>query len=150
MIQSTKIEECVRMAELGQIKSKALAKLDSMQTMTSTKEIADAELAELSVLVAFDKDKLKTLIVRVIVYDSDEVEALLDKSRLLAPIFETCPPYKTRQHSLQAMPSCDHEITSLWGAFTGVLYLFQSQWHQESSEGNQNPSPAARYRTNWK
>lgn len=65
-----------RMEELEQIRSEALAELDSMQTMTNTEKIADAELAELSVLEAFDKDKLKALIDRVIVHDADTVEVI--------------------------------------------------------------------------
>lgn len=65
-----------RMEELEQIRSAAQEELDSMQTMTSTEEIADAELAELSVLEAFNKDKLKALIDRVIVYDADAVEVI--------------------------------------------------------------------------
>ena len=65
-----------RMEELEQIRSEALAELDSMQIMTGTEEIADAELAELSVVEAFNKDKLKALIDRVIVYDADTVEVI--------------------------------------------------------------------------
>ena len=65
-----------RMEELEQIRSAALAELDNMQVMTGTEEIADAELAELSMLESFDKDKLKALIDRVIVYDADAVEVI--------------------------------------------------------------------------
>ena len=64
------------MEELEQIRSEALAELGSMQTITITEEIPDAELAELSVLEAFDKDKLKALIDRVIVYGADTVEVV--------------------------------------------------------------------------
>ena len=65
-----------RMEELEQIRSAALVELDSMHTMTGTEEIADAELAELSMLEVFDKNKLKVLIERVIVYDADAVEVV--------------------------------------------------------------------------
>ena len=38
------------------------------------KEIPDGELAKLSVLESFDKDRLKVLIDKVIVYGSDAIE----------------------------------------------------------------------------
>lgn len=63
-----------RMVELEQIRSAALSELDNMQAATNTEEISDNELAELSVLEAFDKEKLKVLIDKVIVYGADTVE----------------------------------------------------------------------------
>ena len=51
-----------------------LAELDSMQTVSKTEEIPDGELAELSVLESFDKDRLKVLIDKVIVYGEDSIE----------------------------------------------------------------------------
>ena len=57
-----------RMEELEQIKSEAQAELNSMQTVSKPEEIPDTELAELSVLESFDKERLKALIDKVIVY----------------------------------------------------------------------------------
>ena len=71
----TRIEKGrIRMDELEQIKSGAQAELDSMQTVSNIGEIPDGELAELSVLESFDKDRLKTLIDKVIVYGADAIE----------------------------------------------------------------------------
>ena len=64
----------LRMEELEQIKSEALEELDSMQTVSKTEEIPDGELAELSVLESFDKNRLKVLIDKVIVYGEDAIE----------------------------------------------------------------------------
>lgn len=64
----------IRMEELEQIKSEAQAELDSMKTVSKTEEIPDEELAELSALESFDKDRLKTLIDKVIVYGADAIE----------------------------------------------------------------------------
>ncbi len=64
----------VRMEELGQIKSEAQAELNSMQTVSKPEEIPDIELAELSVLESFDKERLKALIDKVVVYGADAIE----------------------------------------------------------------------------
>ena len=64
----------LRMEELEQIKSEALEELDSMQTVSEKEEIPDGELAELSVLESFDKDRLKVLIDKAIVYGEDDIE----------------------------------------------------------------------------
>lgn len=64
----------IRMEELEQIKSSALEELDCMQTVSEKEEIPDEKLAEFSVLESFDKDRLKMLIDKVIVYGSDAVE----------------------------------------------------------------------------
>ena len=64
----------VRMEELEQIKSEAQAELNSMQTVSKPEEIPNTELAELSVLESFDKDRLKMLIDKVIVYGADAIE----------------------------------------------------------------------------
>ena len=45
-----------------------------MQTVSEKEEIPDEKLAEFSVLESFDKDRLKMLIDKVIVYGSDAVE----------------------------------------------------------------------------
>lgn len=63
-----------RMEELEQIKGEAQAELDSMQTVSKTEEIPDEELAELSVLESFDKERLKALIDKVVVYGADAIE----------------------------------------------------------------------------
>jgi len=63
-----------RMEELEGIKRVAQKELDGMQTVPETEEIPDEELAELSVLESFDKDRLKVLIDKVIVYGEDAIE----------------------------------------------------------------------------
>lgn len=45
-----------------------------MQTVSKPEEIPDEELAELSVLESFDKERLKALIDKVIVYGADAIE----------------------------------------------------------------------------
>ena len=62
------------MEELEQIKSAALEELDSLQAVSEPEEISDEKLTEFSVLESFDKDRLKTLIDKVIVYGSDAIE----------------------------------------------------------------------------
>lgn len=64
----------IRMKRLEQIKSEAQTKLDSLQTVSKTEEIPEEELTKLSVLESFDKDKLKTLVDKVIVYGADAIE----------------------------------------------------------------------------
>ena len=64
----------IRLEELEQIKSEAQAELDSMQTVSVQEELPDKELAELSVLESFDKDRLKMLIDKVVVYGEDAIE----------------------------------------------------------------------------
>ena len=63
----------VRMEELEQIKSEAQAELNRMRTVSEPEKIPDEELAELSVLESFDKERLKALIDRVIVYGEDAI-----------------------------------------------------------------------------
>lgn len=63
-----------RTEELEQIRREAQEELDSMQTVSKAEEIPDEELAELSVLESFDKDRLKVLIDKVIVYGEDAIE----------------------------------------------------------------------------
>lgn len=63
-----------RMEELEQIRNEAQTELDSMHTVSETEEIPDEELAELSILESFDKDRLKVLIDKVIVYGADAIE----------------------------------------------------------------------------
>lgn len=62
------------MEELEQIKSEAQAELNGMRTVSEPEKIPDEELAELSVLESFDKERLKALIDRVIVYGEDAIE----------------------------------------------------------------------------
>ncbi|MEY8392371.1 hypothetical protein AALA98_13590 [Lachnospiraceae bacterium 45-W7] len=59
-----------------QIKSAALEELDSLrlQAASEPEEIPDEKLAEFSALESFDKDRLKTLIDKVIVYWADAIE----------------------------------------------------------------------------
>lgn len=64
----------IRMEELEQIKSAALEELDSLQAVSEPGEMPDEKLTEFSVLESFDKDRLKTLIDKVIVYGSDGIE----------------------------------------------------------------------------
>ena len=64
----------VRMEELEQSRHEAQMELDRMQEMAGSEEIPDEELAGLSVLETFDKDRLKTLIEKVVVYGEDAIE----------------------------------------------------------------------------
>lgn len=64
----------IQMDELVQIKSEAQTELGSLQTVSKAEEIQDEELAELSILESFDKDRLKVLIDKVIVYGADIIE----------------------------------------------------------------------------
>lgn len=45
-------------------------------TISVTEQLPDEELAELSVLESFDKDRLKMLIDKVIVYGADAIEII--------------------------------------------------------------------------
>lgn len=45
-----------------------------MQTVSVQEELPDKELAELSVLESIDKDRLKMLIDKVVVYGEDAIE----------------------------------------------------------------------------
>ena len=64
----------VRMEELEQARCEAQAELDRMQEVSGPEEISDEELTGLSELEVFDKDRLKTLIEKVVVYGEDAVE----------------------------------------------------------------------------
>ncbi len=64
----------IRLEELEQIMSEAQAELDSLQTVSVQEELPNKELTELSVLESFDKDRLKMLIDKVVVYGEDFVE----------------------------------------------------------------------------
>lgn len=61
----------VRLEELEREKDEAQAELDRMQAVPGSERIADEELAELSRLGTFDRDRLKTLIEKVVVYGED-------------------------------------------------------------------------------
>ena len=63
-----------RMEELEQSRREAQMELDRMQEMAGSEEVTDEELAGLSVLETFDKDRLKTLIEKVAVYGEDAIE----------------------------------------------------------------------------
>ncbi|GFI21884.1 hypothetical protein IMSAGC011_00657 [Lachnospiraceae bacterium] len=54
--------------------SEAQAELDSLQTVSVQEELPNKELTELSVLESFDKDRLKMLIDKAVVYGEDFVE----------------------------------------------------------------------------
>lgn len=56
--------------------SAALEELDSMKAVAVTEEIPDEKLKELSILKSFDKDRLKVLIDKVIVYGEDAIEII--------------------------------------------------------------------------
>lgn len=79
----------IRMEELEQIKSDAQAELDSMQTVSKSEEIPDEELAELSVLESFDKERLKALIDKVVVYGADAIEI----------VWKVENPFQTRENN---------------------------------------------------
>ncbi len=64
----------VRMEELERARRGAQAELDRMQEVSGPEEISDEELNGLSELEVFDKDRLKVLIDKVVVYGEDTVE----------------------------------------------------------------------------
>ena len=64
----------VRMEELERARRGAQAELDRMQEVSGPEEISDEELNGLSELEVFDKDRLKVLIEKVIVYGEDAME----------------------------------------------------------------------------
>lgn len=63
-----------RMEELEQARRGAQAELERMQEVSGSEEISDEELTGLSELEVFDKDRLKALIEKVVVYGEDAVE----------------------------------------------------------------------------
>ncbi|MDE6973155.1 MAG: recombinase family protein [Lachnospiraceae bacterium] len=65
-----------RMEELEKVKNAALEKLDSMQAVPGMEKIPDEELVELSALESFDKNRLKALIDKVVVYGADAIEIM--------------------------------------------------------------------------
>lgn len=64
----------VRMEELERARRGAQAELDRMQEVSGPEEIPDEELNGLSELEVFDKDRLKVLIDKVVVYGEDAME----------------------------------------------------------------------------
>lgn len=62
------------MEELEQSRHEAQMELDRMQEMADSDEMLDEELAGLSVLETFDKDRLKALIGKVVVYREYAIE----------------------------------------------------------------------------
>ena len=65
----------IRAEELERTRSEALTELDSMfQLVSNEKEIPDETLMEFSTLDTFDKDRLKVLIDKVLVYGEDSIE----------------------------------------------------------------------------
>lgn len=64
----------VRMGELERARCEAQAELDRMQEVSGSEEISDVELTGLSGLEVFDKDRLKVLIEKVVVYGEDAME----------------------------------------------------------------------------
>lgn len=65
----------IRAEELERTRSEALAELDSMfQPILNENEIPDETLLEFSTLDTFDKDRLKVLIDKVLVYGEDSIE----------------------------------------------------------------------------
>lgn len=63
-----------RMEELEQARRGAQAELERMQEVSGPEEISDEELTGLSELEVFDKDRLKALIEKVVVYGEDAIE----------------------------------------------------------------------------
>ena len=64
----------VRMEELERARRGAQAELDRMQEVSGPEEISDEELSGLSEQEVFDKDRLKVLIEKVIIYGEDAME----------------------------------------------------------------------------
>ncbi len=64
----------IRMEELERARGKAQTELERMQVAVCSEKIPDKELAELSELETFDKDRLKALIEKVVVYGEDAME----------------------------------------------------------------------------
>lgn len=65
----------IRAGELERTRSEALAELDNLfQPVSNEKEIPDETLMEFSTLDTFDKDRLKVLIDKVLVYGEDSIE----------------------------------------------------------------------------
>lgn len=62
------------MEELERARREAQAELDRMQEVSDSEEIPDEELNDISELEFFDKDWLKVLIERVVVYGTDVME----------------------------------------------------------------------------
>lgn len=62
------------MDELEQARHEAQAELDRMQEVSGSEEISDEKLKGFSGLEVFDKDKLKVLIEKVVVYGADAME----------------------------------------------------------------------------
>lgn len=62
------------MEELERARRGAQAELDRMQEVSGPEEISDEELTRLSELEVFDKDRLKVLIDKVVVYGEDAME----------------------------------------------------------------------------
>ena len=63
-----------RVEELERIRREAQAEFERMQEVCGSEEIPDEELNGLSELEIFDKDRLKGLIEKVVVYGEDAVE----------------------------------------------------------------------------
>lgn len=64
----------VRMEELERVRCEAQAELERMQEVSGSEEISDEELTGLSEQETFDKDRLKALIEKVVVYGEDAME----------------------------------------------------------------------------
>lgn len=64
----------IRMEELERARGKAQTELERMQVAVCSEKIPDKELAELSELETFDKDRLKALIEKVVVYGENAME----------------------------------------------------------------------------
>ena len=64
----------VRMEELERSRREAQAELECMREAAGSEEVADEELAGLSVLEVFDRERLKMLIEKVVVYGEDAME----------------------------------------------------------------------------
>lgn len=62
------------MEELERVMCEARAELDQVREVSGSEEVTDEALEGLSELEVFDKDRLKVLIDKVVVYGEDTVE----------------------------------------------------------------------------
>ena len=64
----------VRMEELERVMCEARAELDQVREVSGSEEVTDEALEGLSELEVFDKERLKMLIEKVVVYGEDAME----------------------------------------------------------------------------
>ena len=75
MTQAERVEEGrARMEDLERVMCEARAELDQVREVSGSEEVTDEALEGLSELEVFDKERLKVLIEKVVVYGADAVE----------------------------------------------------------------------------